>query len=277
MERLNNQIEDHYHKSNLYEEIILRLQQKGVDLNQLTRDDISAVDEFHVRGAEVSRELAQYLNLQGSRILDVGCGLGGPCRMLADEYDCEVTGIDLSPEYIRTAEKLSSLVSLSDKTKFTIGNATALPFNSHSFDAVWTQHVQMNIPDKMKFYSEITRVLIPGGHLIYYDILKASTKSVNYPVPWAQHADLSFLIDQDEIHGILMDLQMTKIYSKDQTQAGIDFFDSMLSHIRENGPPKLGLNVLMGEAALLKITNLLNGLKENCIVLDSGVYQKTIK
>ena len=272
---LNNQIKNHYHKSDLYEEILQRLQEKGVDLKQVQRSDISSVDEFHVRGAEVSRELAQLLNLKGSRILDVGCGLGGPSRMLADEFACQVTGIDLSPEYIRTAQKLTALVGLSDHAEFVTGDATSLPFNDHSFQVVWTQHVQMNIPDKMKFYSEIKRVLIPGGHFIYYDILKAGNKSISYPVPWAEHSELSFLIEPGAVREILIAQKMTLIHTKDETQAGIDFFENLLSHIRKNGPPLLGLNVLMGESTLIKLSNLLHSLKEKCLELHSGIYQNS--
>ena len=74
---------------------------------------IAAVDEFHVRGAEVTRELASQIKLDNLRVLDVGCGLGGPSRMLADEFGCRVTGIDLNDEYIRTATGLSELVESS--------------------------------------------------------------------------------------------------------------------------------------------------------------------
>ena len=96
MENLNQNIENHYLKEELYEDILNRLKEQGIDLNKVKRSDIAGVDEFHVRGAAVSKELAESLNLEGATVLDVGCGLGGPCRMLADEYNCQVTGLDLS-------------------------------------------------------------------------------------------------------------------------------------------------------------------------------------
>lgn len=55
------------------------------------------------------------------------CGIGGPCRMLAEEFNCEVTGIDLSHEYIKIAQKLSELVGHQDKTKFMQRDALNLP------------------------------------------------------------------------------------------------------------------------------------------------------
>ena len=90
--------------------------------------------------------------------------------MLADDYNCRVTGIDLSHEFIRTASALSELVGLQDKTDFIQASALELPFEDGSFDVAWTQHVQMNISDKAKFYSEINRVLSDSGTFVYYDI-----------------------------------------------------------------------------------------------------------
>ncbi len=126
-----------------------------------------------MRGVEVSRELAIAAALQpGMRVLDAGCGLGGACRLLADEFGCEVTGIDITGDYIRTATRLSELTKLQHRTRFVQGSVLELPFNDNSFDIVWTQHVQMNIADKKTFYAEINRVLTDGGRLIYYDVLK---------------------------------------------------------------------------------------------------------
>lgn len=274
MENLNQNIENHYFKEELYEDIIKRLEEQEVDLNQVKRSDIAGADEFHVRGAEVSKELANSINLTEASVLDVGCGLGGPCRMLAEVYNCNATGIDLSNEYIRTANKLSKLVNLDHKTTFLQGDATNLPFEDNTFDVVWTQHVQMNIPDKKKFYSEINRVLKVGGHFLFYDILKKGNGEINYPMPWASNANLSFLFKAEEMDGFLKEFDFIKEQTTNQTQAGIDFFDSLVAKLKEFGPPKMGLNVLMGETTKPKLMNLLTHLKSGELELMSGVYRK---
>jgi ubiquinone/menaquinone biosynthesis C-methylase UbiE len=274
MSDLNQSIENHYLKEGLYEDIIHRLKEQNIALDIVKRSDISGVDEFHVRGAAVSKELASGIDLQGASVLDVGCGLGGPCRMLADEYGCQTTGIDLSHEYIRTASKLSELVQLDDKTTFIQGDATALPFEDNTFDVVWTQHVQMNIPDKKKMYSEMYRVLKTGGHFLFYDILKKGDEEVSYPMPWATTIDLSFLFKVEEMDHLLQDLGMIHQQTTDQTQAGIDFFDTLITRLKEFGPPKMGLNILMGETTKPKLMNLLSHLKSEKLELKSGVYKK---
>ncbi|MFT6811218.1 MAG: ubiquinone/menaquinone biosynthesis C-methylase UbiE, partial [Saprospiraceae bacterium] len=218
MKNLNQNIENHYLKEGLFEDILNRLSEQGISLENVKRSDIAGADEFHVRGAAVSKELAKSINLKGKSILDIGCGLGGPCRMLADEYDCQATGIDLSNEYIRTAKELSKLVKLDSKITFIQGDATSLPFEDNSFDVVWTQHVQMNIPDKQKFYSEISRVLKVGGAFLYYDILRKRAGEIIYPMPWASTSDLSFLFKEEEMDGFLKQFGLTKEQSTDQTQ-----------------------------------------------------------
>lgn len=273
MENLNQNIENHYLKEKLYEDIVDRLIEQEIDLNEVKRADIAGADEFHVRGAAVSKELAESINLEGSTILDVGCGLGGPCRMLADEYNCQAIGIDLSKEYIRTANGLSKLVKLDNKTSFVQGDATSLPFDDKTFDVVWTQHVQMNIPDKKKLYSEISRVLKSGGHFLYYDIFKKGHGEINYPVPWASKSEMCFLFKETDMDDFLTQFGLTKEQFKDQTQAGIDFFNALVANLKEFGPPKMGLNVLMGETTKPKLMNLLNHLKSGKLELKSGVYK----
>ncbi|WP_421809787.1 class I SAM-dependent methyltransferase [Flagellimonas sp.] len=274
MDALNQSIEAHYLKENLYGDILNRLKEKGVDLNHVQRSDIAGVDEFHVRGAAVSKELASTIPLKGMKVLDMGSGLGGPCRMLADEYGCHATGIDLSSEFVHTANALSKLVGLSQKTHFVQGSATELPFEDSSFDMVWTQHVQMNIPDKQRFYSEAYRVLRPGGHFLYYDIFRKNDDLVTYPMPWAAHEGLSFLFKSEEMAKIMAELGFTLKSKTDQTEAGVEFFTSLLTRIKAYGPPTLGLNVLMGESTKRKLTNLLEHFQKGVLLLESGVYQK---
>ena len=218
MKTNKKKIKHHYHTDSLYELIVEKLTQLGLDLKTIKRSDLSAVDEFHVRGAAVSRELGNSVSLEGKTVLDVGCGIGGPCRMLADEFNCHATGLDLSKEYIRTAKELSKLVKLEDKTSFVQGDATNLPFSDESFDIVWTQHVQMNIADKQQFYNEIQRVLKKGGYFLYYDIFKNTNASIKYPMPWASDESLSFLFGTDQMNEILDSLGFVHYQTINQTQ-----------------------------------------------------------
>ena len=194
--------------------------------------------------------------------------------MLADDFNCKVTGIDLSHEFIRTASALSRLVGLQDKTEFVQASALDLPFEDASFDVAWTQHVQMNIKNKSKFYSEIDRVLSSKGTFVYYDIFRKNGEDVDYPVPWADDASLSFLDTPANMQCILRELGFRKIQSTDQTYEGSQFLMGLFENLRKNGPPKIGLNVLMGASTKEKLVNILKGLDEDKILLQSGIYKK---
>lgn len=276
MEQLNTLVENQYHLNGLYENILARLGEQEIDIDKVSRNHIAGVDEFHVRGAEVSRELARGIGIDNSVVLDVGCGIGGPSRMLADDFNCKVTGIDLSHEFIRTASALSRLVGLQDKTEFVQASALDLPFEDASFDVAWTQHVQMNIKNKSKFYSEIDRVLSSKGTFVYYDIFRKNGEDVDYPVPWADDKSLSFLDTPANMQCILRELGFRKIQSTDQTYEGSQFLMGLFENLRKNGPPKIGLNVLMGASTKEKLVNILRGLDEEKILLQSGIYKKQV-
>ena len=267
-------VQSHYFVSELYKNILDKLKTIGVDLNNVKRTDLSSVDEFHVRGLEVSKELAQQITSSNLKVLDVGCGLGGPARMIADEKGCTVTGLDLSQEFINTAKALSKLVNLDSKTTFLKADALDLPFERNSFDIVWTQHVQMNIFEKKKFYSEIFRVLKTGGKFLYYDIFKSSDNDINYPMPWASRQDLSHLINIAELEKILNSIGFNSFSKKNQTDAGLVSIKQMLSHIKEFGPPIMGLNVLMGKDTKQKILNAFNHFDQGDLQLWSGFVKK---
>ena len=192
-------INKHYGISGILNSILDGLESSGKNLNSLEPNDLSPIDEFHTRGKESTVEIANLAQLQPHHnVLDVGCGLGGSARYIADQHGCSVIGIDLTDEYIDVANKLTEFVNLTDKVSFKQGSALELPFPSENFDIVWTEHTQMNIPDKGKFYGELSRVLKPKGLLVFHDVFLGTARSPYYPTPWAEYDSLSSLCTPEE-------------------------------------------------------------------------------
>lgn len=276
MQNFKNSVIYQYTRENIYETIVQRLHEQGVEKNKITREHISSVDEFHIKGAEVSLEMAKEAELSKElKVLDVGCGIGGPARMIADVFGCSVTGVDLTNEFIRTASLLSQLVGLSGKTEFIIADATELPFEDNIFDVVWTQHAQMNIEEKEKLYSEIHRVLKREGRFIYYDIFSSEKEDLKFPLPWADDSSISFLIELNDFGRLMKETGFKELLRKERTSDSIDFFETVFENNKKEGSPKIGLNIFMTEQSSFKLSNLLNNLSENKLKVQSGIYQKT--
>lgn len=266
-------IERQYYRPELFESILEKLQEQGIVI--VTRKDISGVDEYHVRGAEVSLELAREAGFaKNTKVIDIGCGIGGPCRMLAEEYGCIVTGVDITEEFVRTARLLSGLTGLDELTSFVRADALHLPFADAVFDVAWTQHVQMNIENKSTFYAEMKRVLAGGGRFIYYDIFKRNDQPLYFPVPWADEASLNFLMTVQELDEILIQLGFKKISTTDQTEKAKEFLTLLLDKMAKGNISRVALSLVIGISAKQKFENLLRSLQEGRIELQSGIYQK---
>ena len=93
------------------------------------------MDEFHTGGREATKEIDCTAQVgPDMRILDVGCGIGGTVALLRGQYRCHATGIDLTPDYIRTAESLARSGRLEGRVTYRPARALNIPFERAAFD-----------------------------------------------------------------------------------------------------------------------------------------------
>lgn len=275
MNGLREHVEQHYGRGRILDSIIAALRETGKDLARLEPADLAPVDEFHVRGREATVELARRAAIKpGSHVLDVGCGLGGSARYLAAEHQCQVTGIDLTQEYVDVASALAGMVGLSHKVAFRQASALAMPFDDGTFDVVWTEHVQMNIADKHAFYGEIGRVTRPKGMLLFHDIFEGTGGPLHYPVPWAEESSISFLAAPDEVRTTLEDLGFVIRDWVDKSEPSLQWLVTAIERTRVSGPPPIGTHLLMGDTARKKLENAIRNLREGRFVVYQARAEK---
>jgi SAM-dependent methyltransferase len=253
----------HYGDAGLLARIMAGLEASGADPESLRPDDLAPVDEFHIGGREATAHAVAKLDLDaGTQVLDVGCGIGGAARYIATQAGCRVTGIDLTPEFIATARRLTELTGLDGKIAFEVASALDMPFEDGAFDAAITLHVAMNIPARAALYGEIARVVKPGAVLCIYDVMKLGEGEPAYPVPWAETPATSHLTTAEEMRGLLDVAGFDLREVEDRSDFARAFFqDALAAAAASDGPPPLGIHLILGASAPEKFRNMLNNIE----------------
>ena len=223
MSRSAQAVADHYKRRALADVILAALTAAGKDIEHLTPDDLAPVDEFHSGGRNATVRLAQLARIDGSeRVLDVGCGIGGPSRYLASKFGCQVTGLDLTAEFLALAGMLARRTRLADKVTYRQGDALDLPFADASFDLVWSQNAAMNIADRDRLYGEMRRVLTPAGRLALQEIAAGVGGEPFYPTPWAGDKSISFLSTPEATRAALERIGFRVVAWQDTTEEALE-------------------------------------------------------
>ena len=151
---------------------------------------------------EIMAEIAKLE--EGARVLDLGCGYGATARYLARECGSSVVGINVSEKELEVAKARALEAGLGDFLTFESGDFHSLKYADESFDVVWSQEAFLHGANKDQIISEAKRVLVPGGTLIFTDLVVTAGTSpsdreriyerVRSPVMW----------DADDYHRCLV-------------------------------------------------------------------------
>lgn len=118
---------------------------------------------------EVDRIVAG-VDFSGKRVLDIGCGSGGNALHLARTTPlAHITGFDVEEPVIKVATERAKQEGLQDKVSFVRADPGPLPFESGSFDVVFSKDALLHIPEKAPLCEDIFRVLAPGGEVAVGD------------------------------------------------------------------------------------------------------------
>lgn len=241
---------DHY--SRVEDPVAAILDAIGRD-HDLTIDDLAPVDEFHLGGAVATAALAADLELGPTdRVLDIGSGIGGPARRLAETTGCHVVGVDLTESFVATAAELSRLTGLDDRTEFVVGDATELDLEG-PFDAATLIHVGMNIADKPGFFAAVAERLQPGCRFAVYDIMAiGDVSAIEYPMPFASSSDQAHVATPDAYVAALEAAGFDVGVPVDRTKLSLD----AAAAARAGGPLPVSLGTLMGPDFMAMFANM---------------------
>ena len=241
-------VAQHYGNAGIAERILAALRAaQGADV-AATVDNLAPVDHFHGRGVVATEELVALLQPQpGERLLDIGSGIGGPARWIAQHCGVRVTGVDLTPEFCAAAAALNRATGLADRVAIVEGSALALPVPDGAFDRAYSQNVIMNIADKPRFYREAFRALRPGGSLALSNVCAGADGDPFFPVPWATSAATSFLATPEETRADIAAAGFAIVSFRDTTEAQIPAQQRNRERLERDGLPAFERHLILGE------------------------------
>ena len=142
-------------------------------------------------GPEEVGEIVRGLDLEGKRILDIGCGTGGPAIVLARDKGARMVCIDVEPQLIERARRNADDAGMAERIDCRLVEPGPLPFETASFDLVFSKDALIHIPDKQALYREVLRVLKPGGRFVASDWLAGENAFEN--AAFRRYIDLGHL------------------------------------------------------------------------------------
>lgn len=235
-----------------------------VDLSQdITSHDLAPYDHFHSLGVQATKSLADALEISaGAKILDVGCGIGGPARLIAERFNCKVLGVDQNAEYVEVGNYLSTQTGLSDCVTLQEADILSSSFEVAKFDGALMLHVTMNIAKRETLYQKIWNSLKPGGFLAITEHGLGEKSGILYPLPWAESESTSFLSPSEVSLACLKNMGFYEMSYHDLSAIYLRGYKRGLEKLRSDQNFLAGLELMMTKNAARKFQNTLINIEE---------------
>jgi len=169
-------------------------------------DQLTSFDQFHYEGTAAVDDSAVALRLgPNSRVLDIGSGLGGPARYLADRVGCAVTALELQPELHHAGQRLTERAGLTGRVSHLLGDILEGPPAAQGFDGIVSMLCFLHIPDRAGLFASCAEALAPGGRIFIDDYFERSALAPEWSTALADIVHCPYLPDEATYAGHLAD------------------------------------------------------------------------
>lgn len=256
-------ISDHWATGDVYARVLQAMEAASIPPDSVTVKQMAAVDHFHARGFPATVELADSLPIEaGDQIVDIGCGIGGPARYLAERFGCRVSGIDITGPFVEAANKLTALLRMEGQVEVALGDGQHLPYADAMFDGGYTQHVTMNIADRAQFFGEAFRVLKPGAFFALTEHGLGATGDPHYPAPWSDDGRGSYLVPAADTVAFLEATGFADVQVQETGAKYLAGYRRVMELAAQGALSPFGTHILLGETAPAKTKNAARNIEE---------------
>ena len=163
-------------------------------------------------------KLLSGLEPAGKKILDIGSGIGGPAMEMVETHAAEVVGIDLEAGLVARANADAENKGIAERCLFHQVEVGPLAFADDEFDIVVSSGALTQTADKLFMFSEIRRVLKPGGWFTAYDWMKVPGEYSDDMLYWFKMEGLTYeMVTLEEQAVLLADAGFEAVQSEDAT------------------------------------------------------------
>jgi phosphoethanolamine N-methyltransferase len=245
-----------------------------------SNEDIEYTDEFITKlqiafgkgflspgGVEEVAKIVEGIDLNGKEVLDIGVGIGGPACLLVTNHGAgKVTGIDVEEPVLREAQATVSSQNLENQIDLQFVTTGSLPFDDATFDVVFSKDSIIHIPDKQSLFSEVYRVLNPGGWVVMSDWYCSEEPFTEEMSNWVESTGLSFAMTPIQNDGSLLgDLGFSDTAILDRNKWFADFSRNLVEQM--GGP---GYSYMVATLGQEDADNWLARAKARAVISEQG-------
>ncbi|KAK4744169.1 hypothetical protein SAY87_010481 [Trapa incisa] len=213
-------------------------------------------------GIETTKDFVEKLELKpGQKVLDVGCGIGGGDFYMAEKYEAEVLGIDLSVNMISFA--LERAIGLKCSVEFEVADCTTKEYPENSFDVIYSRDTILHIQDKPALFRSFFKWLKPGGKVLISDYCRSPGRPSPEFAAYIKQRGYD-LHDVETYSQMLRDAGFSNVIAEDRTDQFINVLE------RELHTVEMEKDTFISDFSEQDYDDIISGWKAKLIRSSSG-------